>query len=97
MIPEAVGKLFGLKQEYLDRIAATANRIDSRNSSIVRESERTIDCVYSVLKRKHEVEGDAHPELLAWLDMFQKDRREAPLECWHEIHKGIHESLREFS
>jgi glyceraldehyde-3-phosphate dehydrogenase (ferredoxin) len=97
MLPEVVGKLFGLKQEYLDRIAATASRINSRNSSIFWESERNIDFVHSFLKRKHEVEGDSHPELLAWLDKFEKDKREASLEYWYEIHKGIHESLREFS
>jgi glyceraldehyde-3-phosphate dehydrogenase (ferredoxin) len=96
MLPEIVGTLFGMKQEYLDRIAATAGRINSRNSSISWESERNIDFVHSFLKRKREVEGDSRPELLAWLDKFEKDKREASLEYWYEIHKGIHESLSEF-
>ena len=90
MLPEIVGKLFGMKQEYLDRIAATASRINSRNSSIFWESERNIDFVHSFLKRKHEVEGDSHPELLAWLDKFQKDKREAP---WSIGMKSTRESM----
>jgi len=97
MLPEIVGKLFGMKEPYLDRIAVTAARINSRNASVFWESERNIDFVHSFLRRKHEVEGDSHPELLTWLDKFEKDKREASLEYWYEIHKGIHESLREFA
>jgi glyceraldehyde-3-phosphate dehydrogenase (ferredoxin) len=97
MLPDIVGSLFGMKEPYLERIAITASRINSRNSSVFWESERNIDFVHSFLKRKHEVEGDSRPELLAWLDKFEKDKREASLEYWYEIHKGIHESLREFS
>jgi glyceraldehyde-3-phosphate dehydrogenase (ferredoxin) len=97
MLPEIVGTLFGMKEQYLDRIAATAGRINSRNSSIFWESGRNIDFVHSFLKRKHEVEGDSNPELLAWIDKFEKDKREASLEYWYEIHKGIQESLSEFA
>jgi glyceraldehyde-3-phosphate dehydrogenase (ferredoxin) len=96
MIPEIVGTLFGMKDQYLERIAVTASRINSRNSSIFWESERNADYVHTFLRRKREVEGDSRPELLEWLDKFQKDKREAALEFWYEIHKGIHESLREF-
>ena len=96
MLPDIVGKLFGMKEQYLERIAATAGRINSRNSSIFWESGRTIDFVHSFLKRKREVEGNTSPELLAWLDKFEKDKREASLEYWYEIHKGIQESLSEF-
>ena len=85
-----------MKEQYLERIAATAGRINSRNSSIFWESGRTIDFVHSFLKRKREVEGNTGPELLAWLDKFEKDKREASLEYWYEIHKGIQESLSEF-
>jgi glyceraldehyde-3-phosphate dehydrogenase (ferredoxin) len=97
MLPDIVGKLFGMKEQYLDRIAVTASRISSRNASVFWESERTMDFVHSFLRRKHDVEGDAHPELLSWLDRFEKDKREASLEYWYEIHKGIHESLLEFA
>jgi glyceraldehyde-3-phosphate dehydrogenase (ferredoxin) len=46
--------------------------------------------------RKREVEGDSNPELLTWIDKFKRNKNEAALEFWYEIHKGIHESLREF-
>jgi glyceraldehyde-3-phosphate dehydrogenase (ferredoxin) len=31
-----------------------------------------------------------------WIARFEKDRREAALDFWYEMHKGTHESLREF-
>ena len=96
MLPEIVGKLFGMKDEYLERIAVTASRINSRNSSVFWESQRDTDCIHTFLKRHREVEGNSRPELIAWLDKFEKDQREAAFEFWYEIHKGIHESLREF-
>jgi len=48
------------------------------------------------LVRKREVEGESRPELMEWLDKFRRDKFEAALEFWYEIHKGVHESLREF-
>jgi glyceraldehyde-3-phosphate dehydrogenase (ferredoxin) len=96
MLPEIVGALYGKKQEYLDRIAMTASRINSRNSSIFWESERNVDLVHTFLKRHREVEGTSRPELLQWLDQFDKNKHEAAYAFWYEIHKGIHESLREF-
>ncbi len=96
MIPEVVGTLFGMKDQYLHSIAVTASRINSRNSSIFWESERNADLVHLFLRRKQEVEGSSRPELLEWLDKFHKDKDGAALEFWYEMHKGIHESLREF-
>jgi glyceraldehyde-3-phosphate dehydrogenase (ferredoxin) len=96
MLPEIVGTLFGMKERYLEQIAVTASRINSRNSSVFWEPERNIDLVYTYLQRKREVEGDTRPELIQWLDKFHNNRHEAALEFWYEIHKGIHESLREF-
>jgi hypothetical protein len=33
----------------------------------------------------------------AWrLDRFDRDQTETALAFWYEIHKGVHESLREF-
>ena len=84
--------MYGLKTEFLENNAITASRINSRNSSIFWESERNLDYVHTYLKRKREVEGDSRPELVEWLDRFEKDKREASLEFWYEIHKGIHES-----
>jgi glyceraldehyde-3-phosphate dehydrogenase (ferredoxin) len=96
MLPEIVETLFGRKSQFLEMVAVTASRINSRNSSIFWESERTVDLLYSFLVRKHEVEGESSPELLDWIDKFHRDKNEAALEFWYEIHKGIHESLREF-
>jgi len=96
MLPEIVGTLFGMKDQYLARVAVTASRINSRNSSIFWESDRNADFVHMFLKRKRDVDGDSRPELLLWLDKFERDKREAAIEFWYEIHKGIHESLREF-
>ena len=88
--------LFGRKRQFLEMISVTASRINSRNASIFWESERTIDMLYSFLLRKKEVEGEKRPELTEWLDKFEKDKSEAALEFWYEVHKGVHESLREF-
>jgi glyceraldehyde-3-phosphate dehydrogenase (ferredoxin) len=96
MLPEIVGTLFGMKEQYLAKIAVTASRINSRNSSIFWESERNVDFVHSFLRRKREVDGDTRPEIVEWLERFRRDKHEAALDYWYEIHKGIHESLQEF-
>jgi glyceraldehyde-3-phosphate dehydrogenase (ferredoxin) len=96
MLPEIVDTLFQRKNQFLETISITASRINSRNASIFWESERTADLLHAFLRRKREVEGESQPELIEWLDKFQKNKGEAALEFWYEIHKGIHESLREF-
>jgi glyceraldehyde-3-phosphate dehydrogenase (ferredoxin) len=48
------------------------------------------------MKRRQVVEGDTDPELLKWIEYFEREKQEASLAYWYEIHKGIHESLREF-
>jgi len=96
MMPEVIGSLYGKKQEFLERNLATASRINSRNSSIFWESERNADFVSSFLKRRRDVEGDTDKDLAAWIDRFEKDKTEAALEFWYEVHKGTHEALREF-
>ena len=96
MVPELIGSLFGKKQESLDKILATAIRINSRNSSIFWESERNADLVFTFLKRRRDVEGDTDKDLAAWIDRFEKDKTEAALDFWYEVHKGTHEVLREF-
>ncbi|HSW39181.1 MAG TPA: aldehyde ferredoxin oxidoreductase N-terminal domain-containing protein, partial [Acidobacteriota bacterium] len=45
MVPEIIGSLYGLKDEYVQRAMMTASRINSRNSSVYWESERCIDYV----------------------------------------------------
>ncbi len=96
MIPLIMESLFNKKEEYLKNISITTSRINSRNASIFWESERNFDFIYHFLKRKHDVEGNNDSELLTWLDKFKKDKKEASLNFWYEIHKGVHESLREF-
>ena len=96
MIPEFVESLYGLKEKYLQNNIITASRINSRNSSLFWESERSIDLVYQFLKRKQVVENSANAELVKWVECFEKDKQEAALSFWYEIHKGIQESLREF-
>ena len=96
MIPDIMDHLFQKKEEYLKKAAIVAGRINSRNSAIFWESSRNADFVHAFLKRRREVDGDDDPELVRWLDFFEKDRAEAALEFWFEISKGVHESLREF-
>ena len=96
MMPDIVESLYGKKKEFLESIAITASRINSRNSAIFWESGRNADYIHTFLKRKRDVEKSADPELIRWIESFDRDRKEASLEFWYEIHKGIHESLREF-
>ena len=96
MLPEVIGSLYGEKDPFLKSLAITASRINSRNSSIFWESERAADYVYTWLRRQREVDGNTDTELLDWIDRFEKDKTDAALSYWYEVHKGIHESLREF-
>lgn len=96
MLPEIIDSLYGLKNQFLEKIAITASRINSRNASVFWESERNFDYIYTFMKRKQVVDGDSDAELLKWIEYFEKDKQEAALNFWYEIHKGIHESLREF-
>jgi glyceraldehyde-3-phosphate dehydrogenase (ferredoxin) len=96
ILPDVIGSLYGLKDEFLRSLMLTASRINSRNSSIFWESERNIDFVHIFLKKKKEIDGVNDPELDKWLEAFAKDRRNAALDFWYEVHKGIHESLLEF-
>jgi glyceraldehyde-3-phosphate dehydrogenase (ferredoxin) len=96
MIPEIMGELFGMKDEYLNSISITASRINSRNASVYWESKRAVEFIETFLKRRHEVEGNNDIELLDWIEKFDKDPDEAGLVFWYDIHKGVQESLREF-
>ena len=96
MIPTIIDSLYGLKETLLKELTITVNRINSRNASNFWESERSVDYVYTFLKRKREVEGEHRDELDAWIKHFETNKREAALAYWYEIHKGIMESLQEF-
>ncbi len=96
MIPEIIESLFGLKDAFLANVTMTASRINSRNASIFWESERNMDYVLTFLKRKRDVDGSDDPELLRWIKRFEENKQEASLDFWYEMHKGTHETLREF-
>ncbi|MFH2218360.1 MAG: aldehyde ferredoxin oxidoreductase C-terminal domain-containing protein [Pseudomonadota bacterium] len=96
MIPEIVESLFKLGEKYLKTITTTASRIEARNASVFWESERNIDLIYTFLKRKQTVEKNTDAELAEWIRGFEENKTEAALNFWYEIHKGIHEVLREF-
>ncbi|PKP53307.1 MAG: aldehyde ferredoxin oxidoreductase [Bacteroidetes bacterium HGW-Bacteroidetes-1] len=96
IMPDIIESIFGMKEKFLKSIKLTASRINSRNSSVFWESERNVDFISSFLyKKKYEdkVEDEA---LDFWVKRFEKDKFEAALEFWYEIHKGVHETLREF-
>ncbi|MBP2672552.1 MAG: Aldehyde ferredoxin oxidoreductase [candidate division NC10 bacterium] len=96
MLPEVMGTLYEQKEEFLSRLAVTASRINSRNASVFWESERSADLVLTFLTRQRDVEGNTDKELIEWIDRFAQNKNEAALSFWYEVHKGIHESLREF-
>jgi glyceraldehyde-3-phosphate dehydrogenase (ferredoxin) len=94
MLPEIVQSLWGMKDRFLEAMARTATRINNRNSSIFWESQRTHDLVHTFLKRKQE-QGSSEAELLHWKGCFERDSRQAALDFWYDMHKGVHESLSE--
>jgi glyceraldehyde-3-phosphate dehydrogenase (ferredoxin) len=96
MMPEVIGELFGLEEKFLKNISGTSSRINSRNASVFWESERNFDLIHSFIKRQKEVHGASGDELDRWLEYFEKDKKSAAIDYWYEIHKGVHESLREF-
>jgi len=96
LIPDILQNLFGCKDAFLRSVSLTASRITSRNASVFWESERNMDMVFTFLKNKKETDGVNDPELDHWIDFFTRDRHAAAYEFWYEMHKGIHETLREF-
>jgi glyceraldehyde-3-phosphate dehydrogenase (ferredoxin) len=95
IMPDIVQELFGDKESFLKSIDMAASRINSRNSSVFWESERNMDYVHTFLKKKQELVTD-NEELNMWVTKFNTNKQEASYDFWYEIHKGIHESLREF-
>jgi glyceraldehyde-3-phosphate dehydrogenase (ferredoxin) len=96
MLPEIIESLYGNSENFKYKTAMTASRINGRNSSIIWESEKNIDFVYTFLKRKKDVDKIQNPDLDYWIDEFEKNKKNAAFEYWYEIHKGITASLREF-
>jgi glyceraldehyde-3-phosphate dehydrogenase (ferredoxin) len=96
MLPEILDKIYGMKEEYFNSISILAGRINSRNASVYWESQKNIDFIYAFLKRRQSLECEKIIELDNWIKEFEKDKKEASLNFWFEIRKGIDESLRDF-
>jgi glyceraldehyde-3-phosphate dehydrogenase (ferredoxin) len=96
LLPEIVENIFGEKDAFLRSITLTVSRITSRNASVFWESTRTMDMVFEFLKNKKQINGVSHPELDRWIEFFTLDKPAAAYEFWYEMHKGIHEMLREY-
>jgi glyceraldehyde-3-phosphate dehydrogenase (ferredoxin) len=96
IMPDIIESLFGKKEAFLKSLKLTASRLNSRNASVFWESRRNIDFVFTYLKKLRDEDNVSHPELLQWIERFEKDKTQAALDYWYEIHKGIHEMLREF-
>lgn len=96
LIPDIMENIFGQRDAFLKSIHLTAGRITSRNASVFWESERNMDMVFTFLKNKKEMDHVISPDLDDWIDFFTRDRHAAAYEFWYEMHKGIHEMLREF-
>jgi glyceraldehyde-3-phosphate dehydrogenase (ferredoxin) len=96
IMPDVVEELYGLKDKFIQNLKHTATRINSRNASVFWESERTVDFLYRFLRKKVDEDNVRDNELDRWIKAFEEDKFEAGLQFWFEIHKGIHESLREF-
>lgn len=80
MLPRIIESLYGMSDRYLEQASITASRTNSRNASVLWESERYIDYVYTFLERKRSVDGERHPELETWIRNFESDKRDA---AWH--------------
>jgi glyceraldehyde-3-phosphate dehydrogenase (ferredoxin) len=93
-MPDIVDKLFGMRERFIQNLRLTATRINSRNASTFWESGRNSDFLLQFLRDR--AGEDDHSELKKWIRAFENNKNEAALEFWYEIHKGIHESLREF-
>jgi glyceraldehyde-3-phosphate dehydrogenase (ferredoxin) len=96
MGPAIVQALYGKGDAFTAAVRATAMRLNSRNTSVFWEGDRTIDLVVAFLGRKRDAEGQARPELQAWLSRFEGNKREAALDFWYEMRKGTDEALLEF-
>jgi len=96
LMPTIVHDLIGCREEFMRNITLSASRITSRNASVFFETQRNIDLLHTFLRKKHHLEGNNDPDLIEWLGKFDKNPKEAALEYWYEIHKGLHNALREF-
>jgi glyceraldehyde-3-phosphate dehydrogenase (ferredoxin) len=93
MLPDVMGALYSRKEQFLHSVNVLASRLNSRNCPVFWESGRDIDFVHTFLKRKRDVDKDPNPELVAWVEKFDRDKIEGAKEFWYEMLKGIDENL----
>jgi glyceraldehyde-3-phosphate dehydrogenase (ferredoxin) len=95
MIPDIIGKLYNKEEEYVKATKGIASWINSRNASSFWESERSMDLVHTFINNKFAEKSDVL-ELNYWYERFKVNKKEAAFEYWYEIHKGIHESVKDY-
>lgn len=95
MIPDIMGKLYGMKYDYQDVTKRTAQWINTRNSSQFWESERNFDLIDTFLIKKKS-EGNQSESLDKWVTKFKNNKHDAAFDFWYDIHKGVNETLGEY-
>ncbi|HNX38243.1 MAG TPA: aldehyde ferredoxin oxidoreductase N-terminal domain-containing protein [Candidatus Cloacimonadota bacterium] len=95
MLPEIITALFGEGHDLALNSHITARRINCRNSSVFWESELNIDYVLTYLQRQKKLSDKPNDDLDKWLKRFEINKKEAAMDYWYEIRKGIDESLGE--
>lgn len=95
MLPKIVTEIYGEGYDLELNSHITARRINCRNASVFWESERNVDYVWKYLQRQKEILGLNEPDLDHWLKRFAENKKEAAMDYWYEIRKGIDESLGE--
>lgn len=95
MLPEIIETLYGKDADIQLNSHITSRRINCRNASVFWESERNIDFVWGYLKRQKDVFEIQDETLDYWLKRFAENKKEAAMDYWYEIRKGIDESLGE--
>ena len=94
-MPEAIGSVYGLKEEYLPPCASRrAGSTAATPRSIGKARKISISCLHPPAPPRRR--GGLEPRAASWIAAFEKDPMEAGLDDWFEIRKGIDESLRDF-
>jgi glyceraldehyde-3-phosphate dehydrogenase (ferredoxin) len=94
MMPEIMGSVFDLRNEYIDNIDKISSEIRNKNSSVYWESERNIDFVQKFLERKINVEQNNNLDLIEWVEEYQNDKNGASLRFWYDMLRGVQEGLK---
>ncbi len=92
MMPEIMGSIFGLKEEYLQNIDKISKTIRTKNRSVFWESGRNVDIIESFLNRKQNVEHINDSKLDQWVEKFKQDKDTAAREFWQNMYTGIRAS-----